>query len=324
MSQADQRLNRYIAARLGPIPGWSMGYGYDLEAYTDVQGLQTWYDSLKTHLGGWNHLIGARADHLDTWDREADPDGDGYTGVSFHTEMKADSQNVFWTGGDYIGFYHYRVPYAWYVKSLAFGEQHGKPILQEDRFRIRESDRWFVKDYTPELTRRGLWHAMMAGGVGNIWGNLLPEDDHSGSRPYDNKAAGSVQDVRDFEVDVKNEIQTWRDFWYAENRFRSDYVRANELTNNEPGTDMWDTSPTGNPISVALRSPENTRFIFYREGASDVRMDLRKMAGPQPAIAVNTRTSESVDLGVFEPQVYDAYDLSDEGDWAVAVGNFSE
>ncbi|MCB9249861.1 MAG: hypothetical protein H6613_15565 [Ignavibacteriales bacterium] len=29
----DKRLQRYIAARLGPIPGWSMGYGFDLHEW---------------------------------------------------------------------------------------------------------------------------------------------------------------------------------------------------------------------------------------------------------------------------------------------------
>ena len=31
----DLRLQRYIAARLGPMPGWSMGYGFDLDEWVD-------------------------------------------------------------------------------------------------------------------------------------------------------------------------------------------------------------------------------------------------------------------------------------------------
>ena len=31
--EADQRLQRYIAARLGPLPGWTMGYGFDLDEW---------------------------------------------------------------------------------------------------------------------------------------------------------------------------------------------------------------------------------------------------------------------------------------------------
>ena len=322
-SAADRRLGRYLAARMGPIPGWSMGYGYDLQAYIDAEGLQRWYGTLKHHLGGWEHLIGARADFFDTWDRDVDPDGDGYKGISYHSEMAEGSEAVFWTGGDYIGLYDYRVPYAWYRKTRAFAGRYNKPVLQEDRFRIRESDRWFVKDYTPELTRRGLWHAMMAGGVGGIWGNLLPEADHGGSVPYDSRGIGSIQDVRNFEVDVKDELGVWRDFWYGGNRFRSGYVVANELTNDEPGLEMWDTSPTGGPIAVALRTPDNAHFVFYREEASALRMDLRAAAGPLPAVAFNARTGETRDLGLLEPQLYPSWRLGGTvTDWAVAVGDF--
>ncbi|MAG93645.1 MAG: hypothetical protein CMJ48_07840, partial [Planctomycetaceae bacterium] len=42
----------------------------------------------------------------------------------------------------------------------------------EDRFRIRHSKTYADKDYTMEMTRRGLWHSTMAGGVANIWGHL--------------------------------------------------------------------------------------------------------------------------------------------------------
>jgi hypothetical protein len=31
--QVDRRLQRYICARLGPLPGWSMGYGFDLQEW---------------------------------------------------------------------------------------------------------------------------------------------------------------------------------------------------------------------------------------------------------------------------------------------------
>ena len=98
---------------------------------------------------------------------------------------------------------------------------------------------------------------------------------------------------------------------------------ANELTNDEPGLDMWDTSPTGGPIAVRLRLPANTHFVFYREGTSDVRMDLRAAAGALPAVALNTRTGETTDLGTLEPRLYEAYDLESTSDWAIAVGDFS-
>ena len=32
---ADRRLQRYIAARLGPLPNWALGYGFDLYEWAD-------------------------------------------------------------------------------------------------------------------------------------------------------------------------------------------------------------------------------------------------------------------------------------------------
>jgi hypothetical protein len=110
MSTAYQRLNRYIAARLGPLPGWSMGYGYDLHVWTDEVKLQSWYDFLKEHLGGWPSLIGARADIYDAGNpRMMQSDSLGLPRESL--------SEIFWEG-DYTGHYDYRVSYKWYTEVL--------------------------------------------------------------------------------------------------------------------------------------------------------------------------------------------------------------
>jgi len=318
-SAAAYRLYRYIAGRLGPIPGWSMGYGVDLHSWADGAELQAWYDFLKSNLHGWKHPLGGRADAHDDWDPEYD--NDGHQGKVFRSPLRAGRDGVYWTDGDYVGLYNYRVPYQWYRATLGFAADIGKPVLQEDRFRIRDG-KWFMKDYTPKLTRRGLWHSMMAGGVGNIWGNLLPESDHGGSQPYDNQASGSIQNVEDFVVDVKDEIAVWHRFWYDEDRVRSEYEPANDLTNNDPGPTIWDTTPRGGHISVGLRGPRNRHFVFYREAASEIRMDLREMEATQPAVAVDTTTGETVDLGTLQPRLFESVDLPEESDWAVAIGRF--
>ena len=40
----SKRLNRHIAARLGPVPGWSMGIGWDVEFWIDQTKLKWWLD----------------------------------------------------------------------------------------------------------------------------------------------------------------------------------------------------------------------------------------------------------------------------------------
>ena len=55
----DKRLQRYIGARLGPLPGWTMGYGFDLDEWVKVSELDVWRDYMHDHLG-WPHLLGGR------------------------------------------------------------------------------------------------------------------------------------------------------------------------------------------------------------------------------------------------------------------------
>ena len=57
----DKRLQRYIAARLGPLPGWSMGYGFDLFEWTTRQMLEEWHNYMHDRMG-WHHYLGGRAD----------------------------------------------------------------------------------------------------------------------------------------------------------------------------------------------------------------------------------------------------------------------
>jgi len=60
---ADQRLQRYIAARLGPIPGWTMGYGFDLDEWVTDEQIKTWRGLWQSTMTGgvaniWGKLDG--------------------------------------------------------------------------------------------------------------------------------------------------------------------------------------------------------------------------------------------------------------------------
>jgi hypothetical protein len=56
----DKRLQRYIAARLGPLPGWTMGYGFDLHEWVSEEQVGEWAQYMHDHMG-WDHLLMARA-----------------------------------------------------------------------------------------------------------------------------------------------------------------------------------------------------------------------------------------------------------------------
>jgi hypothetical protein len=146
--QVDQRLQRYIAARLGPIPGWTMGYGFDCDEWVVKEDLQQWHAYMHKHFG-WPHLLGAR-----------DP----------NPNYPSDPLSQIYEALDYSGYEHHRPTYQDYVRAIE--GRPDKPSFSEDRFRIRVPARYPKKDYNEELTRRGLWDSTMAGGVANIWGNL--------------------------------------------------------------------------------------------------------------------------------------------------------
>lgn len=153
--KVDRRLQRYICARLGPLPGWSMGYGWDLQEWAKEDELRTWHKYMHEHLG-WTHYLGGRAPDLEQICARL----------------------------DYSSYQQHRPDYETYVKAI---EQYpDKPTFLEDRFRVRKNV-YPDKDYDFDMTRRGLWRSTIAGGAANIWGNLLDPRPDGMSHPYPNK-----------------------------------------------------------------------------------------------------------------------------------------
>ncbi|MFN3650879.1 MAG: DUF5060 domain-containing protein [Armatimonadota bacterium] len=152
--KVDRRLQRYLCARLGPLPGWSMGYGFDLQEWVKREELREWHRHMHEKLG-WPHLLGARA---------------------------PDMEQIY-DGLDYSSYQQWRPTYDTYVEALE-KRSPGKPVFMEDRFRVRVNV-YPEKDYDLDMTRRGMWHSTMAGGAANIWAYLInaPKDGSSGLYP---------------------------------------------------------------------------------------------------------------------------------------------
>jgi hypothetical protein len=313
MSEPYQRIVRYITARLGPIPGWSMGYSFDMKWWSrdPVGDMQSWYDFMKEQLGGWPHILGARADVYEMVNEQMQ------RGISADTPHRPLSE-VYWKG-DYVGHYDYRVAYPWYVKVL---ESENKPHFSEDRFRIRHNNRFMGKDYTPEMTLRGLWHSTMAGGVANIWGNLRPHDNtQRGSLPYDNNAEAKVRGIS-FRVNIKAQIKTYSRFWFDEKRFRTDLIIDNQLSGNQIGNEFLLDDIV--PISVCLRDEEYRRYIFYSEKTQHIRMDLTGSDSPLSAVAVDTQQPyQEIFIGRLEPNEH-IWKAPHPSHWAIAIGDFDD
>jgi hypothetical protein len=241
-----------------------MGYGFDLDEWVSSSQLTAWHDYLQGRLG-WKHFLGGRPA--------------GPNAGTNHSAYQSWNASL-----DYSSYEHHRPTYDVYVAALELLPE--QPVFSEDRFRIRDEGR--AKDYSAEETRRGLWISTMAGGVANIWGNLLGSP-HGYSLPYPNK----------------NHIRTYTTFF--QDRFLKGMRRCNDLTDG-----------------YCLGDPVGERYIFYREDASSIRLNLSWLAEPLPAVAIDAKdVYEEIDLGLLGPadQTWNAPHTSD---WAVAVGVFPD
>ena len=185
-SPEQRRLLDYIAARLGPLPGWTMGFGADIEEDHTREEVESWHAFLDRAIP-WPHWVGAR------------------TGRDFVENGLYRTDGVpLCEGCDYESWVDHKPSYADLVRIV--DRNPAEPCLLEDRFRIRDEGR--IKDFTMDETRRGLWRAAMAGGCGGIWGNLLGAPASGASAPYPRA----------------DQLLAFRRFW--DGRFTGDLMRC--------------------------------------------------------------------------------------------------
>jgi len=262
----DRRIQRYIAARLGPLPGWTMGYGFDLDEWTTEADLSTWHSNMHGFFG-WPHLLGGRS---------AGPND----GTDHSDQQLCESL-------DYSGYEHHQPDYEVYVAAI--DARPGKPTFSEDRFRVRDTH---DKDYTEEMTRRGLYHSTLAGGAANIWGYLL--DDGAGGDPHEGFS---------HRYPHPEWIHTNATF-FAE-RFTAGMVRCPEATDG-----------------ICLRREDHAGYIVYAEQTDAIGLDLTAMGSDSPAVAVDTVLPYAeIDVGPLPAQAQ-TWQAPYASDWALAIGVF--
>jgi len=288
MNDTDKRNLRYIAARLGPLPGWSMGYGFDTEnGWATVAQLNSWKAYLENHMG-WDHFLGARVSYDDKglWAMDPVPPKPP---LDEKSNAPIGDEFLSWSGGDYTGYTSYRPMYNRYREAITHQPQ--KPSFEEDRFRLRDRPNWEYKDYNEERTRRGLWNSAMAGGVANIWGNLLPEKNHEGSQPYDIDT-----------IHIKHQIKTYATFF--DNRFRKE----------------MEAYSTGD--ARVLSVPDGQQALVYQENTDHILIDLQAKPGKLKAVAVDTQKAyEEINLGKIKTNGK-TWKAPYPSDWAIALGKF--
>ena len=142
--KADRRLQRYIAARLGPLPGWTMGYGFDLHEWTNTEQLNAWAAYMHDHFG-FQHLLCARGYVL-----EGSFNVNSYDGFGRDVALTATA--------------HGPADYKEITEDM--DGDLARPHLYEERHSYKRDG--FNLDM--DGTRRLLWWESMAGGMGGFYG----------------------------------------------------------------------------------------------------------------------------------------------------------
>jgi hypothetical protein len=258
--KVDRRLQRYIAARLGPLPGWSMGYGFDLHEWVTPAQLDAWAEYLHGQFG-WDHLLAARGHRFNV----ASNNINSYDGFGRKVQLATSP-----FGPD---------SYAEILQDLS--EDPGRPHLYEERHTYQRPHHSLDMD----ATRRLLWWAAMAGGMGEFVGYYHPESKAFGGYPYPQK----------------HQFRAFRAFWNG--RFLLDMEPCNQLTD---GYGLCN---------------ENA-YVIYRSDTETIRVDLSALPGSFPVIALNTVTGETLDLGLHTNTLHE-FTVPVRSDWALAIGHFS-
>jgi hypothetical protein len=137
----DRRVQRYIAARLGPLPGWIISYGFDLDEWVTTDQARQWAEYLRNQ-SGWKPLLGARQ----------------------HGAFQSPPTLDFLAQDD-------RPASGFYQNALAWFDEAGqRPVFFERRFSYLRDNVWDM-----ETTRRAFWQFALAGGAGSIWGHYPPD-----------------------------------------------------------------------------------------------------------------------------------------------------
>ena len=276
--QRHKRLIRYIAARLGPVPGWSMSFGFDTIEMPGAESGAAWWARTMQSKMGWPHVLTSRG-----WDN---PSFGAHSYAGF--------------GGRYDLTTSPKGPASYSEIKQDMETRIDKPHIYEERHTYNRWRCW--PDSVPDEdrldetgSRRLIWWKTMAGGMGGFFGHFSQRFNAFGPfRPEG--PCGYHPDS------LKAAFRTHREFW-RNGRLTLDMTTANQLTDG-----------------LALKTTANDRYVFYKEKANTVRMDISGASGSLSAFAVDTKAGyQEVDIGKLSPtnQTWTAPYTSD---WAIAVG----
>lgn len=137
---AFDRLQRYLAARLGPIPNWTLSFGFDLDEWASEEQVKAWAARLEELLP-LPHLLAATEEGSGS--RAFDLGEEKLSLVSRDIDESRFAVD----------------PYAMAASEL--DRALGRPLLLESNL--------VAQEWGADGLRRTLWRLAMAGGVGSVW-----------------------------------------------------------------------------------------------------------------------------------------------------------
>lgn len=293
----DKRLQRYVAARIGMLPGVVHSYGIDMHNYVNEQQLFQWIENMESFTD-FPILSGGRSHHGDV-DFEIGIKTDGTAG-----QHPSNAGYIGWADSGFKEAPHYF--YHRFFDSMQYARfnHFDVPVYSEERFRV-DYNPWeggigwgATFEFTNLEILMSMWHQYMAGGVGTIVGR--------GYSQLPTPQLFNGLESNDFEEDWKKRFVFLRDFWKS--RWHKDLVVSN-----------WFTDGKG------LESRNKKNFIVFKNDTDSIYVNLEDMNGVQPYVLYDVLSGEPVDSGNLYPEK-NIFDLSDHGQssYVLSVGEFTE
>jgi len=278
------RLIRYIAARLGPLPGWSMNFGFDTIELPRAERDTAWWARELSRRMGWPHILTSRG-----WD---DPSFGAYSYAGFG-------------GSPYDLKTSDKGPASYWEIREHLEARKDRPSLYEERHTYNRWRCWPSHVPDPERlnetgSRRLIWWEAMAGGMGGFFGHFSERFNQYGPFKLEGPCGYHPESL-------KEAFRTYNKFW-RNGRLKLS-MRPEE-------------SRLKGARGYCLVTKDKRHFVFFVEDADSLTVDLRGMPCSAPVTAVDAKAPyREIPKGNLGPGIH-TIKLGKVSDWAIAVGRF--
>ena len=295
----DKRLQRYMAARLGPLLNFHYDYGADLyDGWVTKEEIHEWSSYLKEN-SGWLQLHAVRE-----WEDDRNPGGFwlgeneklDYVNVNEAPRQRNTRNDISrWPFDDPPSGYpdpewvedFYDLTSYWRQQS-----GHSYPLYYGAIFLYKRTHGgWSASDgepyeyWTMDRTRKFLWQAFMQEGGFASWGRLWQSDAPFYPNPEQFKIFST----------------------FVDNYLKKGYSNAGCSTDG---------------YCLTSNADHGKHYIFYKEDAGSVQMDLSGLSSISKAVAVNTRGNSYQEINIINslnPGTNNVWNAPQPSDWALYI-----